>query len=57
MKRILVASLVSMAVASSAFAQSPQPAMMSGYDWNGPYVGINGGGGWNSTHFEYTTPP
>jgi len=31
----------------------PRPAIMSGYNWSGLYLGINGGGAWGTSRFEF----
>jgi len=30
-----------------------RPAAMSGYNWSGLYLGINGGGGWGTSRFDF----
>jgi hypothetical protein len=29
------------------------PTMAPGYNWTGPYIGINGGGGWGVSRFDF----
>jgi outer membrane immunogenic protein len=30
------------------------PMMAPGYNWSGPYIGINGGGGWGASRFDFS---
>jgi outer membrane immunogenic protein len=55
----LLASIVAgagSAVAADLAVKAPPPAAMPVYlsDWAGFYIGINGGGGWGHTTFDFT---
>jgi outer membrane immunogenic protein len=63
MKNILLAgtAVLALGVASAAAADLPRQRAMPAkapayvepfYNWTGPYVGINGGGGWSSSDFS-----
>lgn len=56
----LLASMVAgagSAVAADLPVKAPPPAAMPVYlsDWSGFYIGINGGGGWAETTFDFVT--
>ncbi len=65
MKRVLLASvgLLALSVASASAADIQRRAVMPTktveyiapvYNWSGPYIGINGGGGWG--HSDFSAP-
>jgi outer membrane immunogenic protein len=56
----LLASVVAgagSAVAADLPVKAPPPGVMPAYlsDWAGFYIGINGGGGWGTTTFDFST--
>jgi outer membrane immunogenic protein len=47
------ASAADMAPAPRAYSKAPPPIVAPIYNWTGFYVGINGGGGWGTSRFDF----
>ncbi|THD62650.1 MAG: porin family protein [Bradyrhizobium sp.] len=45
-----------MAPAPRAYTKAPAP-VVAVYDWSGFYIGVNGGGGWGHSHFQFIGDP
>jgi outer membrane immunogenic protein len=64
MRRMLIASASVVALTASAYAadilptKAPpmMPVMAPVYSWTGPYIGINGGGGWGRSFWDTAGP-
>src|ERR1700730_16291679 len=54
---ILLTILSGSALAADLSRREPvhtkAPMMAPGYDWTGIYIGINGGGGWGTSRFDF----
>src|ERR1700722_4667740 len=62
MKKLLVAAVGLLALASPALAagmatvytKAPPPPPVAIYNWTGFYIGVNGGGGWGRTDWDFS---